>query len=694
MSDLEEAYQQRDGDFRQFYQFDKLEEMAESSFPILDSLQISEQHYSEEEFITQGGEKKIFRVRDLLGDRYVALARPIHCETKNELESFLREARITSFLQHPNILSVHEMNLDAQGIPFFTMEFMNGQSLAEILEKLTKKDAKTLEEFPLNRLIDIFQKVCSALSYAHSKNILHLDIKPANIQVGEHGEVLLCDWGIAQIQTGVKIPESSGIDLSKITLDPQLLNDHTLVGAISGSPGFICPEKIHQKNKLSPASDIYAMGSLLYYLLSHQMAFSGSNEAIIQKTLKADFIKPSLSCNHAIPRSLEAICLKAMALDPKNRYQSIKHLEDDLELYRQGFPTLAQNANPLIYLKSWSRRHSKSLLLSSFFSLLIGFILFLAFEKINTERLQAITEKQRAEENLQLFKQQEAATRKNRQLYELENKLSALQADHFFETISNLYDLDNYTDATKRIKAINKHLEREHNQERLKILLAYKAGLYFVLQNYPDCIKTLDKINIQDSGKLKSLYDLSNIYVALIQDNKKLSSEQLESLTLRFPNHIQSMLYYTYYYHTMNSHRKPEENVKIAEALLNRINLLAPQTDRHIKLKKFKNDLYHLDLSHHEYRHLSMPIAVNRRRRNLLLTLHINQLDLSHTRFNDGSELIGYNLDELHIRGIKKISNLRIIATGRIKKIYHNLELSDQELLKTYPKVKFIRVSE
>ena len=694
MSDLEEAYQQRDGDFRQFYQFDKLEEMAESSYPILDSLQLSEQHYNEEEFITQGGEKKIFRVRDLLGDRYVALARPIHCATKKELESFLREARITSFLQHPNILSVYEMNLDAQGIPFFTMEFMNGQSLAEILKSLTQKKSNVLKDFPLNRLIDIFQKVCSALSYAHSKNILHLDIKPANIQVGEHGEVLLCDWGIAQIQTGIETPVSSSIDLTKITLDPQILNDHTLVGSISGSPGFICPEKIHQKEKLSPASDIYALGSLLYCLLSHKFAFSGSNEELIQKTLKADFIKPSQRCEHAIPRSLEAICLKAMALDPKNRYQSIKQLEDDLELYHQGFPTKAQNVNPLIYLKSWSRRHRKSLSLSSFFALIIGLILFLAFEKINTERLQAITEKQRAEENLQLFKEQEATAKKNRQLYEKENEVSVLQADHFFETIKNLYDLDNYSDAGKRITAINNHLKRELNPERREVLIAYKAGLHFVLQDYKNCLEELEKVNYKKNGKLKSLHYLSSQFAPLLQDDKKLKIKGFEELALRFPNHISSMLYYSYYYHTMSGPRRSQQNLTLVEILLNRLNLLGSVTDKKIKLSSYGEETFSLDLSHHDYKILTMPISVNRRRRNLLLVFPMGRLDLSHTKFSNATELIGFYIDELHIKGIGHISNLQNICTGKIKTIYHTLELSDDELLEKYPKVAFIRVSE
>ena len=691
MSDLEESFQELDCDFQKFYQSDELSEFAESSYPILESLKSSSKHYSDEEFIAQGGEKKIFKVKDTQADRFIALARPLDSAEPQQIESFLREARISSFLQHPNILSVYEMSLDQEGEPFFTMELMKGESLLSILNKIKDNDAQSIEKYPLPKRIDIFQKICSALSYAHSKNILHLDIKPANIQVGEHGEVLLCDWGLAKIMKNFEKQNSQAIDLAKISPDPLLLNEHTLVGQIKGTPGFMSPEQINHQEELSPASDIYALGSLLYSLLTHKNAFDGSHQDILTRTLEAPPLAPSVKCSHKVPRALEAICLKAMSLKPTDRYAQLADLEKDLELYQQGYPVKAQKARLSLYLSSWFKRHKKTVGLSSFFLLLISAIIFLSFKEIQEERNEAISEKVRAEENLRLFRQEQAIAEKNRQLYEQENNLNTVQADYFFETINNLYELDNYTDATKRIKAINKHLEREKDPKRLEKIFAYKAGLYFVLQDYPQCLETLKKIDISKYGKLKSLYDISHNFAPRLNKSSRLSGEDLEQLALRFPNHITSMLYYTYYYHTMMGPRKPEENLKIVKVLLNRINLLTSKTDRPITLKKSLDASYQLDLSHHKYSHLAMPIPVNRRQRNLLLGLNVNKLDLSYSKFNDGTQLIGYNLDELHIRGIHKVNNLRLLTTGKIKIIYHNLELSDQELAKLYPKTQFLR---
>ncbi|EDM29627.1 probable serine/threonine-protein kinase pknB [Lentisphaera araneosa HTCC2155] len=677
MSDLEKSFQHLNSNFQQFYQVDKLEEIAHPDCPILDTLRSSQEHYTDEEFITAGGEKKIYRVRDLQGDRYLALARPVNTESEQDLESFLREARISSLLQHPNILSVHETGLDKDGLPFFTMDFMSGQTLASILKKLKNKDAQTLNNFPLSRLIDIFQKICSALSYAHSKAILHLDIKPANIQVGEHGEVLLCDWGLAQVMNEDKKQASSDYHASSSTPDPNILNDLTLIGESSGTPGYMSPEKL-RNDELSPASDIYSLGSLLYTLLSYQEAFQGSIKEISEKTLAAHVSPPSLICDHRIPRGLEAICLKAMNLAPCDRYQKIAELEDDLKLYSSGFPTKAQNPNVIIYLKSWSKRHRKSLLLSSFFTALIFMLLYISFEQINSERIQALTEKKRAEENLRL--------------YEKENEYSTIQAENFIETINNLYILNNYDEAPKRIKIIKKYLERDLSPKDRKLLLSYKAGLHFVLQQYDTCIQDLEKLDYAKSGKLLALHNLSSRYKIKLNQQGSLEIPDLENLTIQCPNHIIHMVYYSYFYHSKSWPRESEKNINLIKILLNRINLLPPITDKEIKLSQYTDKTFSLDLSHHDYIRLNMPIAVYNRGRNLLLIIPLGKLDLSYTKFNNMVELNTYSMHELHIAGIPKLHNMHLFNTGKIKKVYHTLDLSDEKLKKDHPKVTFIRV--
>src|SRR6187455_428160 len=129
---------------------------------------------------------------------------------KQQLARFIEEAQVTAQLEHPNVVPVHDFGVDPDGRAYFSMKLIRGQSLEEILEKRRAGDQKTLSEFGLRRLLDIFMQVCQAMEYAHAKGVIHRDLKPANIMVGDFSEVLVMDWGVAKLKGRPDRAMSSG----------------------------------------------------------------------------------------------------------------------------------------------------------------------------------------------------------------------------------------------------------------------------------------------------------------------------------------------------------------------------------------------------------------------------------------------------------------------------------------------------
>ncbi|VGO19334.1 protein kinase domain-containing protein [Pontiella sulfatireligans] len=290
--------------------------------------------YSFCDTIAVGGMKTISRVHDCKADRYVAMATLHETAPEEWFEPFLREACLTARLEHPNIISIYNIGINDAGRPFFTMELKVGDSLAGILKKLNEGDAVHRDRYPLEVLLDIFVKVCDAVAYAHSQGVLHLDLKPGNIQVAPFGEVKVCDWGLGCIV------DEEGIGEDPLRMHPDLLNSVTAFGKIRGTPGFMAPEQIKGLSRPTDQADVYALGAILFSLLAHVAPFSGSSEQIMSMTLKGT----TGAIPHSAPKSLVAAVHKAMALEPEQRYRGVEELCSDIRNYLLGFPTSAEGA--------------------------------------------------------------------------------------------------------------------------------------------------------------------------------------------------------------------------------------------------------------------------------------------------------------------------------------------------------------
>ena len=299
-----------------------------------------------------GGMKAVIQVKDRDTTRNVAMAiipdaadRP-----QSDINRFVQEARITARLEHPNIVPVHDIGVDTNGAPYFTMKLLRGRTLSAILRKLREDDYKTLKEFDLTRLLRIYVKILNGVVFAHSKKIIHLDLKPDNIHVGDFGEVLILDWGLARF-IGAAEDIDDNYDGEMITFPGTGASSHiTLDGVTKGTPGYMAPEQAAGKNHLKDErTDIYALGGILYAILTFESPLSGRpvNEIIVQ-TIHGNIGFPDAeNQKRQLPAALQAVVLKAMSRNPEERYQSVDELREDIFAFLGGYAPKAEDASSL-----------------------------------------------------------------------------------------------------------------------------------------------------------------------------------------------------------------------------------------------------------------------------------------------------------------------------------------------------------
>jgi serine/threonine protein kinase len=333
--------------------------------PSYHSLKKHSQRYKFIEILAKGGMKSIWRVYDQQARRYVAVAKLLDESSTDLYDPFIHEAWLTAKLDHPNIIKVHDVGLDEKDHPYFSMDLKSGTNLREILKNISSDDIELPQKYSLNELLSIFIKICDAMSYAHSQEIIHLDLKPENIQIGEFGEVLICDWGLGRY-IGEELQENVSDDL---LLNGSLLSKLTINGQISGTPGYMAPEQINQQESRNASTDIYGLGGILYSILTLQRPFSG--EDILNDTLQGNLLSPSKRCSHkSIPQSLNAVVMKAMNVEQSARYKNVTELKKEVQNYLSGYTTEAEQAS---FIKEFKLLYKRNRLLCN--SLAISFLL-------------------------------------------------------------------------------------------------------------------------------------------------------------------------------------------------------------------------------------------------------------------------------------------------------------------------------
>jgi serine/threonine-protein kinase len=347
-----------------------------------------------------------------LGEVFVALDREVHREValKEMLPQraddptnrgrFLREAEITGGLEHPGIVPVYGLGQYADGRPFYTMRFIQGETLKDAVRRLHAGEPGPT----LRGLMTRFVAVCNAIAYAHSRGVLHRDLKPANVMLGKFGETLVVDWGLAKV-IGCDSAQGLGAGHDEPALQPHSgdSSSETRMGVALGTPAYMSPEQAAGRlDLLGPASDVYGLGAMLYTILTGQPPVQGSGVALVLEKVRKGELQPARQVQPSAPVALAAVCHKAMALRAEDRYGTALELAAEVEHWLADEPVQAWREPWTVRAGRWGRHHRTTLAAAGVF--LVSAVVALSLSTVLVWREQRKTAEQKsvAEQNYEL----------------------------------------------------------------------------------------------------------------------------------------------------------------------------------------------------------------------------------------------------------------------------------------------------
>jgi serine/threonine-protein kinase len=342
---------------------------------------LSSDRYSLIRIHAKGGIGEVWLARDSHLGREIAMKR-LQSATATSTSAqarFLREARLTGQLQHPGIAPVYELSQGAKDQePFYTMRLIKGRTLTEAAREYhERRRAGQGQPLDLRELVGDFLSVCQVIAYAHSRGVIHRDIKGQNVVLGDFGEVMVLDWGLAKV-VGQRVTEPEverSDDITSPIIDVE--GDswvETIQGEILGTPSYMSPEQASGRHDLvDQRSDIYGLGALLYELLISEPPFRGRKHDVLRRIEEERPLAPRDRVPGLSP-SLEAICLKCLAKAPGDRYSSAGDLAKDVQRYLADEPVTAYKEGWTIKVKRWIGRH-RTLAIASTAALLVGTVI-------------------------------------------------------------------------------------------------------------------------------------------------------------------------------------------------------------------------------------------------------------------------------------------------------------------------------
>jgi eukaryotic-like serine/threonine-protein kinase len=370
-------------------------------------------HYEMRQVLGMGGQARVLLAYDQHIGREIALkelrAHPDPSKQDTQKKStqqtvavamrFLREAKITGKLEHPNIVPVYELGQRADGKLYYTMRRVRGKTLAIALAGQDSLSGRMT-------LLGHFLDLCNAIAYAHSHGVVHRDIKPANVMVGEFGETVVLDWGIAKVR-GRDDPRGRDLERELKLLQTASINK-TIPGVALGTPAYMSPEQASGRiEEIGERSDIWSLGVMLYELLVGKPAFLGESPRDVIRKVKAGSYRPVVEECPDAPAELAAVVQKALQVDREKRYQSAKELAGDVRAYMTGERVLAYEYSSWDLFKRFARKNKRIIAVAALFLIMVLASLVVVSVSYRNERA--------ARENeVQARKREEAARNQER----------------------------------------------------------------------------------------------------------------------------------------------------------------------------------------------------------------------------------------------------------------------------------------
>ncbi len=456
------------------------------------------ERYEPIRFHTRGGLGEIHLAHDKELHRQVALKR-IQARLAHDAEirrRFLLEATITAKLQHPGVVPVYSFSEDARGEPCYAMRFIEGESLQDAIERFHKTDWRARGRgermLELRQLLGRFVAVCNTIAFAHSRGVLHRDLKPGNIMLGKYGETLVVDWGLARDVERAETESAGGGE----TKEPRAAQaTPTKMGRAMGTVPFMSPEQAAGRwDLLGAASDIYSLGATLHTILCGVPPIQDGEGADRRE-------RATRPQQHRldVPRPLEAVCLKAMAQRIDARYSSALDLAQDVEHWLADEPVAARRENALERTGRWVRRHGK-------LSAVVGFcfvLLSLSFTVVSHYRTAA--------EQLPLLR---------RFHEELDaGDWSAAHLEQMESLLANLAELSLAQAAEERgrlVQRLGDHIRKTLARPALKDrdVIDLEAALHLLETRDPESAQQLGRAFAQRKGQVEPVLDLVPPYTA------------------------------------------------------------------------------------------------------------------------------------------------------------------------------------
>ncbi len=370
--------------------------------------------------VARGGMGAVLRGIDRDLRREVAVKFMLDPGDPRKMARFIEEAQITGQLEHPNIVPVHELGIDARRRLFFTMKMVRGRSLAQVLAQL-KADPAAARPWSLGRLLNVLVNVCHALGYAHARAVIHRDLKPANVMVGDFGEVYVMDWGLAKVLAGrpadPTVPPPLPAEHSQqVATVREAEGDLTQDGAILGTPAYMAPEQACGRvEAIDRRTDVYALGALLYSVLTLEppVGKAGSHLATLLQVAEGAVTRPEERAPERarrglIPPELSAVAMRALAKEPKDRYQTVEEFRRDLERYLEGRSVSAKADTAREQLVKFVKRN-KAVSAATGLALAVLAVVVSAALRINiAARVEAEEQKEKAVEAFAAYKKEQA----------------------------------------------------------------------------------------------------------------------------------------------------------------------------------------------------------------------------------------------------------------------------------------------